>query len=173
MILERFAIKLMFISFIGFHHLILFVHYFLYYCSSSPLQGAIFHRDAAFLGAVRALEEASASEGVIHCMWYVLCVLRTYAFCVIFIFVGVSIYVKYISERSAFALAMELSFFPSTFTRIRMGVSVLQTILFNRNIDMQDGTDHIFGPYSWKMIALLNKLHIIWVGLDLFCWFRM
>ncbi|RXH85257.1 hypothetical protein DVH24_042025 [Malus domestica] len=28
------------------------------------LHGAIFHRDAAFLGAVRALEEASASEGV-------------------------------------------------------------------------------------------------------------
>lgn len=111
-ILERFAIKLKFISSIGFHHLVLFFHYFLYYCSSSPLQGAIFHRDATFLGAVRALEEASASEGVIHCMWYVLCVLRTYAFCVIFIFVGVSIYVKYISKRSAFALATELSFSP-------------------------------------------------------------
>ena len=45
------------------------------------------HRNFAFLAAVRSLEEASAAEGVIRCMWYEFCiVLCDFCACLSFIF---------------------------------------------------------------------------------------
>jgi hypothetical protein len=42
-------------------------------------QQAVSHRNVAFLAAVRALEEASAAEGVIHCMRYTFITLLRFA----------------------------------------------------------------------------------------------
>ena len=37
------------------------------------------HRNVAFLAAVRELEEASAVEGIINCMWYTVYTLLHFA----------------------------------------------------------------------------------------------
>jgi len=40
------------------------------FCCFTLLQQVVAHRNVAFLAAVRSLEEASATDTVIRCMWY-------------------------------------------------------------------------------------------------------
>lgn len=58
-------------------------------------QQSVSHRNVAFLAAVRALEEASAAEGVIHCMRYGITLLP------------LSIYLLLVLFHSCFRLSMD------------------------------------------------------------------